>query len=135
MSRLAMWSIIGVLLAALLLPITVSANHQVTRLCMDAPDATAVTINLYFRTTNTGTAVVKAVPRASLTSDPVKCPAPQVGILVGSLGLPDSATYFVKASGVNAAGHESALSAEAGGTPFPLDATSSPGVPQGLGVK
>lgn len=129
--------ILGVVLSLLVGSLTVApvswANHTVTRICMDL-DATAVSVKLYFRTGDaiTGPLTVKTVLRADLASDPVKCPAPSVGVLPGSLGLPDS-SYFVKASALNAGGHESLLTAEASGTPFPLSSVI-PAAPSALRV-
>lgn len=109
-------------------PLTVLANHQTTRVCMDPLDPTVVSVNIYARTSVAGVAVVKNVLRAGLVSDAAKCTAPAVGVLLGSLGLPDNSTYFIKATSLDAGGHESVLSAEASGTPTPLSSTLPPGV-------
>lgn len=114
-------------------PLTVFANHTVSRVCMDPLDPTAVSVNLYFRTvsgdpnpTDPGTHAIVNVPVGNLSSDSVKCVAPQIGVVLGNLGLLENTNpgYFIKATALDAAGHESAISAEALNTPLPLDTTA-----------
>lgn len=118
----------------MLLPLSVGAFNASSRVCTDPVSVDTVTVNLHFRTSATGPVTLKSVARSAMSSDAVRCVAPQIGVTLGTLALPDHATYFLKATAVDAEGNESALSAEVVPSPFLLDATA-PGAPAGLSVR
>lgn len=129
------WAGIAVILA-LLAPVgVVQADHLTKRVCLDPLDADVVSVDLYFRTSETGNATaIRRVPVGNFASDTVKCFAPRVGVLIATLNLPEHDTNFLAAASVDANNHVSSLTEATSGTPFPFVSTT-PGAPTGVEVR